>query len=278
MGQPLSKGVTDWVQALLVQSTTPCGTDSLPPPMGFPQYQRLPRELKEMIWEHSFEPRHVRIWGQWIPNYAPQSKHATTSRYAIRSSARNPVALSVDTRSRAVALRHYEAIQFRCQLTFNDQQALVNAHDLRPGTLWWYLRDSSHLSLVSESLAYFNTKIGDTVDINLVNHNAYHVSPSPNSHALDFSSPDHFQILRMKGCRYDFDRAVTSVLWPEARLRWHILGTLTNHCANSEDCEAILQLRCAQARHGSGDFKVVSETGAIRCRLCGRRLAWGFQL
>lgn len=222
-----------------------------------------------MIWEYAFEPRHVRIWGQWIRNYAPQSHDAATSRYVIRSSECNPAALSVDAETRGIALRYYKPVQFRCHLTPTDELVLQKARDMR------WLHD---VSLVSESLAYFNKRAGDTMEVDLVNKNAHYIHISPKSRGLDFSSPDHFQVLRMKGCCHKFDRVVTSVLWPTARFRWHVLGSSTTHCAGSAGTEAILRLACEQERHGAGDFKVVSEAGAIRCRLCGERLAWRIQL
>lgn len=105
------------------------------------------------------------------------------------------------------------------------------------------------------------------MEIDFVNQNAHYIHLSPKSRGLDFLSPDYFQILRMKVCIHNFDRIVTSVPWPTACFRWHVLGSLA-------DVEAILGFKCNQERHGAGDFKVVSEAGAIRCR----RLAWGIQL
>lgn len=268
MGQILSKGAKVDHQDSQSSQLMSDFEDSIPIPASFPYYQKLPFELKLMIWEHAFEPRHVRIWGQWIRNYAPQSHDAATSRYVIRSSERNPAALSVDTETRGIALRSYKPIQFRCRLTTTDELVLLNAGDIRPGSRWWWWRD---FSLVSESLAYFNNRAGDTVEIDFVNQNAHYVHLSPKSRGLDFSSPDHFQVLRTMGCSHTFDRVVTSVLWPTAPFRWHILGSLA-------DVEAILRFKCDQERHGAGDFKVVCEAGAILCRLCGRRLAWGIQL
>lgn len=275
MGQILSKGARIEYNCSESSQLIPGLNDSISPPMSFPNYQKLPFELKLMIWEHAFEPRHVRIWGQWIRNYAPQSHDAATSRYVIRSSECNPAALSVDTETRAITLRSYKSIQFRCRLTTKDQLVLLNDGDMRPGSLWGWWQD---FSLVSESLAYFNKRAGDTMEIDFVNQNAHYIHLSPKSRGLDFSSPNHFQILRMKGCSHNFDLAVTSVLWPTARFRWHILGSLTTRCADSADIEAILRLKCDQERHGAGDFKAVSDVGAIRCRLCGKRLAWGIQL
>lgn len=275
MGQILSKGASIEHQCSQSSQLIPIFEDSISIAASFLYYQKLPFELKLMIWEHAFEPRHVRIWGQWIPNYAPQSHDAATSRYVIRSSESNPAALSVDTETRAIALRFYKPIQFRCRLTTRDELGLLNAGDMRPGSLWWWWQ---RFSLVSESLAYFNKQPGDSMKIDFVSQNVHCIHLSPKSRGLDFSSPDHFQILRIKGCRHNFDRIVTSVLWPTARFRWHILGSLTTRCADSADIEAILRLKCEQERHGAGDFKVVSEAGAIRCRLCGKRLAWGIQL
>lgn len=228
-----------------------------------------------MVWEHAFEPRQVRISGQWIPNYSPQSNDAPTSRYVIRSSECNPAALSVDRETRAMALRSYSAIQFRCRLPLGDKSALEKASDENPESLWCHLRNVSDISLVAESLIYFSGSIGDTVAMVLANHHAYYVCLPPKGHALDSSSSDHFQILRMKGWKHDFDHIVTSVLWPTVHFRWHILGKLKTAPPDSARIEAILCLRCDQERHGSGDFKIMSESGAIRCRLCGERLAWG---
>lgn len=275
MGQILSKGAKVEHECSEFSQLISRFQEPIPPPTSFHHYQKLPFELKLMIWEHAFEPRHVRIWGQWIRNYAPQSHDTATSRYVMRSSECNPAALSVDTETRAIALRVYKPIQFRCRLTENDELALLNAGDMRPGSRWWWWRD---FSLVSESLAYFNRQAGDTMEIDFVDQNVHYIHLSPKSRALDFSSPDHFQILRMKGCSHKFDRVVTSVLWPTARFRWHILGSLTTRSADSAHIEAILRLKCDQERHGAGDFKVVSEAGAVRCRLCGKRLAWGIQL
>lgn len=257
---------------------TSVGTDRLPSPSTFPQYQGLPPELKLMIWEHAFEPRRIRISGHWIPNYAPQSRDASNSRYVIKSSECNPAALSVHRETRAMALRYYRPLQFRCRLTLRDRLALEKASDEGPGSLWCYVRNVSDISLVAGSLAYFSRRIGDTVDMDLVNRHAYYTYLSTNSRALDFSSSDHFQILRVKGCRHDFNYVVTSVLWPTAHFRWHVLGSLTKDPPKSAKFEAILRLRCDQGRHGSVDFKIISESGAIRCRLCGKRLAWAIQL
>lgn len=196
-----------------------------------------------MVWEHVFEPRYIRIWGQWVPNYAPQSNDAPTSRYVIRSSECNPAALSVDTETRAIALRFHRALQFRCRLTLRVKLALEKVSDDSLGSLWCYLRNLSDISLVSESLVYYSTRMGDTVAMDFVNPNAYYVCFPPKRCAVDFSSPNDFQILGMKGCRHDFDRIVTSVLWPRAHFRWHILGKLTMDPANSAKVVAILRLR-----------------------------------
>lgn len=278
MGQILSKVAQIKHKYSDNSQQTSVVTDHLPSPAIFPQYQGLPPELKLMVWEHAFEPRRIRIWGQWIPNYASRSNDAPTSRYVIKSSECNPAALSVDRETRAMAFRCYRPIQFRCRLTLGDRLALEKASDESPRSLWCYLRNVSDISLVAESLAYFSRRLGDTVDMDLVNRHAYYAYLLPNSRALDFSSSDHFQILRMKGCRHDFDHVVTSVLWPTAYFHWHILGNLTTGPPESAQIEAILRLRCDQERHGSGDFKIISESGAIRCRLCGKRLAWGIQL
>lgn len=148
----------------------PSVTDSLSTPTTFPHYQDLPTELKIMICEHAFEPRHVKIWGQWIPNYKPGSHYAENSRYAIKSPVRNLAALSVNAATRAIALRFYRPMQFRCRLTIADKAVLKIIHNVAsgPSTRWFEVP-----LLVSDSLAYFNTQIGDTVHVDLANENAY---------------------------------------------------------------------------------------------------------
>lgn len=140
------------------------------------------------------------------------------------------------------------------------------------------MHGSSRLSLVSESLAYYNIRGVDNMKADFANHNVYHSYVSPRSLPLDFASPDHFQILRMKGCRSCFDRVVTSVFWPSARFHWHLSGRLTTNFPGTSNRETILRLRCVHELHGSGDFRIISTGGDVQCRLCGQRLAWGIQL
>lgn len=218
-----------------------------------------------MVWEHAFERRHIRIWGQCILNHASRSNDAPTSRYVIKLSECNPAAVSVDRDTRAIALRYYRPMQFRCRLSLGDRLALERASDESPGSLWCYLRNASDISLVADSLAYCSRRIGDTVAMHLVNGHTYYAYLSPNSRALDFSSSDHLQILRMTGCGHDSERVATSVLWPTAHFRWHILGNLTTGPPESAEFEAILRLRCDEERHGSDDFKIITVSGAIRC-------------
>lgn len=275
MGQPLSTGARNWVQGAQSINSSPCVTDFTSHPTSFPHYQKLPFELKLMIWEHAFERRHVRIWGQWTPNYAPESNEAATSTYMIKSSTSNPAALAVDRETRAIALRFYKPIQFRCHLNPTDKLALLKARDVQPGSVWWWLHD---LSLVSESLAYFNTRIGDTMTIDLVNQNAYYTQFSPKTAGLDFSSPDHFQVFRFKDCSYHFDRIVTSGLCPTERIRWYVLGRSAARGDDSADTEGLIRIKCEREQHSCGDVVSVSGAGVIRCRLCGNRLAWAIEL
>lgn len=220
-----------------------------------------------MVWEYVFEPRHIRIWGHWIPNYAPQSNEAATSRYIMFSSVGNPAALSVDTETRKIALRYYKAIHFRCRLSPPDKLALPKARDLAPGSAWWWSRDPS---LVSGSFAYVSGRIGDIVEIWLDNLNASNALLRPNSPRLDFSSPDCFQIIWRRDCGgHLFDRADTSVLCDAAPFHWHVLGSYPRS-------ERILRIKCGQKQHAVGD--VISRAGAFRCRLCGDRLGGSVEL
>lgn len=104
MGQILLKGVEIGPSP---NQHTSSATSHPHTPANFHYYRRLPFELKLMVWEHVFEPRDVKIWGQWIHDYGPQSHSAAVSRYANRSLASSPAALSVDRQTRAIAFRYY---------------------------------------------------------------------------------------------------------------------------------------------------------------------------
>lgn len=266
MGQPVSTNGRSQHTGLPPFSKEP----SLPAAV-FHLYQNLPFELKLIIWEHAFEHRRVRIWGQWIPNYLPHSADAPTSRYVIRSSACNPPALSVNSETRAIALRFYQPIQFRCRLSQSDKLALQRSRKPNAASWQYSLWD---LSLVSDSLAFINANVGDIMDIDLVNDSAYHARVFPESIALDFSFPETFQLLRLKRRRrHHTDRVVTSVLWHALRFRWHVVGYLVVPFVG---LERILRINCREDCH---DFnEVVPKTDAILCRLCGKRLAWALQV
>lgn len=264
MGQPLSTNGRSQHTGLPPLSKEP----SLPAAV-FHLYQNLPIELKLMIWEHVFELRRVRIWGQWVPNYLPHSGDAATSRYVIRSSACNPAALSVNTETRAIALQFYKPIQFRCHLSQTDKLALQRSRIPNTASFQY----SWDLSLVSDSLAFFNAKVGDTMDIDLANDNAYHARIYPKSIALDFSFPESFQLLRLKRRRRQTDRVVTSVLWHTLRFRWHIVGHLVIPFAS---LERILRINCKEDFHNFNE--VVPKSDVILCRLCGKRLARALQV
>lgn len=111
---------------------TSVATHHLPSPATFPQYQGLPPELKltGMVWEHAFERRHINIWGQCIPNYASRSNDAPTSRYVIKLSECNPVALSLDRETRAMALSSVEATAVAVSTPSTLLWAKVAGHEL----------------------------------------------------------------------------------------------------------------------------------------------------
>jgi hypothetical protein len=226
-----------------------------------------------MIWEHAFERRHVRIWGQWIPNYLPQSTDAPTSRYVIRSSACNPPALSVNSETRGIALRFFRPIQFRHHLSLAEEIAPHGARHANAASFQYWLGD---FSLVSDSLAFFNARVGDTMTIELANERAYHIHLSPKGIDLDFSVSESYQLLRLKRGSHHTDHVVTSSLWQTLRFRWHIVGHLRTSGASTAGREGIVRIKCEENRHDWN--KVIPKTGAILCRLCGERLAWTLEV
>lgn len=203
MGQSLSKDARNQLDYPQSSGLPSFAKESPLNTAVFHSYHKLPFELKIMIWEHAFEPRQVRLWGQWIPNYLSQSNDAATSRYVIRSSVCNPAALSVDSETRGIGLRFYRPIQFRCDLNLAEVLALRRARHPNAASSQCWLWD---ISLVSDSLAFFNARVGDTMTIDLANQNAYHVRLSPKSIGLDFSFPEDFQLLRLKRRSYHTDR------------------------------------------------------------------------
>lgn len=267
MGQSLPKATRDQRDdpESSVLSTPPA--ESSCPTEVFHLYENLPFKLKVMIWEHVFESRQVRIWGQWIPNYLPESNEAPTSRYVIRSSTRNPAALSVSRETRQIALQFYKAIQFRYLLTVPEKLALQRARHPDSASFQHALRD---MVLVSDSLAFFSARAGDTVHYAFANENPYHACVSYKRISLDFSFPENFQILRLREPSDEPDRVVTSSFWGTLRFRWHVVGQLRAPLFGTECPEYVLRIRCEEDRHELEEL--VPERGAGLCRLCGERL------
>lgn len=73
-------------------------------PTHFQPFPLLPAELRLKIWQSSFEPRIVEVHGR-RSHYADDFKHGSPPKW--QSGCNNPAALSVNSESRAAALRYY---------------------------------------------------------------------------------------------------------------------------------------------------------------------------
>lgn len=269
MGQSLSKGAGDQHDYSQFSRPSSFRAESRLPTQIFHLYENLPMKLKIIIWERAFQPREVRIWGQWIPNYLPQSNNAPTSRYVIKSSIRNPAALSVNRETREIALQFYKTIQFRYLLTVPEKLALQQARHPDATSFRHSLRD---ICLASDSLAFFSAPIGYTLRVDLANEYAYRACVSYKRIGLNFSFPENFQILRLREPSHETDRVVTSSAWQTLRFRWHVVGHLRTPLVGTDCHEAVLRIRCEDNRHDLDEIISEGKTQTLLCRLCGKRL------